>query len=142
MNMRRTFDTETIRLMILFENITHAPVMDCVIDEASNTICFVIGNGTLGLAIGKNGNSVKRAEKITGKSIKLFEFSENLNKFVKGLIPQATEVEIKKESGEIVVEIKVQKKDRAFVIGRDGKNLKMYKELLKRSHHVGGLIVR
>ena len=142
MNMKRTFDTDTIRLMILFENIAHVPVLDCIVDKESNTVCFVIGDGALGLAIGKNGNSVKRAEKIIGKNIKLFEFSKNLDTFVKGLIPQATDVIIKKEIGEVLVEVKVQKRDRAFVIGRNGKNLKIYKELLKRSHHVNNLVIR
>lgn len=141
MIMKRTFDTETIRLMILFENITHVPVMDCVVNEKSNTICFVIGDGNLGMAIGKNGNSVKRAEKMIGKNIRLFEFSKDLGTFVKRLIPQTTDLTIKKKGGETIVEVRIQRRDRAFVIGRDGKNLKIYKELLKRSHQVSDLVV-
>lgn len=142
MNMKRTFDTDTIRLMTLFENVTNAPVMDCVVDGESNTICFVVGEGKIGLAIGKNGNSVKRAEKLTGKTIRLFEFSKDLGSFVKRLIPQATDVKIKYENNETVVEIRVGKKNRAFVIGRNSRNLKMYRELLKRSHLVDDLVVK
>jgi N utilization substance protein A len=54
-----TFDTETIRMITLFENITGAPVKDCLIEE--NTLYLVVDEGKVGIAIGKNGNSVKHA---------------------------------------------------------------------------------
>jgi len=135
-----TFNTDTIRLITLFENITGAPVKDCLVDE--NILYLVIGEGKVGIAIGKNGNSVKHAENIIGKTIKLFEYSSDLEKFVKNLIPQANEVKTDKKEGKIIVEIRVEKKDRALVIGRDSKNLKLFKEILHRNHKIDELIVR
>jgi N utilization substance protein A len=135
-----SFDTDTIRLITLFENITGAPVKDCLVDE--NTIYLIIGEGKVGIAIGKNGNSVKHAENIMGKTIKLFEYAPDVEKFVKNLIPQANEVKIENKDDKLVVEIRVDKKDRALVIGRDSKNLKLFKELLHRNHNVDELIVR
>lgn len=134
------FDTETIRLMTLFENVTGAPVKDCITDN--NIVYFVIEEGKVGIAIGKNGNSVKHAERMIGKTIKIYEFSNELSHFVKHLIPQATEVKIRNESEKKVVEIKVEKKDRALVIGRDGKNLNLFKQLLQRTYGINDLIVR
>jgi len=141
-NMTLTFDTETIRLITFFENITGAPVKDCIIDNFSSTIYFVIEEGMVGVAIGKNGDSVKNAEKMIGKNIKLFEFSKDLIAFVKKLIPKTTEIKIKNEDGKTTVEIKVEKKNRALIIGRDGRNIKILKELLQRSHQVNDLIIR
>jgi N utilization substance protein A len=135
-----TFDTDTIRLINLFENITGAPVKDCLVAE--NIVYLVIDEGKVGIAIGKNGNSVKHAENIIGKTIKLFEYSSNLEKFVKNLIPQANEVKTDKKEGKLIVEIRVEKKDRALVIGRDSKNLKLFKEILHRNHKIDELIVR
>ena len=136
-----TFDTDTIRLITLFENVTGAPVKDClVVDE--KTIYFVIDEGKVGIAIGKNGNSVKHAENIIGKTIKLFEYSQNLEKFVKNVIPQTNEVKVVKKEDKIVVEIRVERKDRALVIGRDSKNLNLFKEILHRNHNIDELIVR
>ncbi|MEM7821616.1 MAG: NusA-like transcription termination signal-binding factor [Candidatus Aenigmatarchaeota archaeon] len=134
------FDTEAIRLMTLFENITGAPVKDCIIDN--NIIYFVVEEGKVGMAIGKNGNSVRNAEKKIGKIIKIFEFSNDLVNFVKNLVPQAVEVKVKNEGDKTIVEIKVEKKDRALVIGRDGKNLSLFKQLLRRTHNVNDLIIR
>jgi N utilization substance protein A len=134
------FDTETIRLMTLFENITGAPVKDCIIDN--NFVYFVVEEGKIGIAIGKNGSSVRRAEKKIGRTIKIFEFSNDLVQFVKHLIPQAVEIKIKNEYDKTIVEIKVEKKDRALVIGRDGKNLNLLKQLLRRTHNINDLVIR
>ncbi len=135
------FDMETIRLITLFENLTGTTVKDCLIDDSKNTVYFVVGEGKVGMAIGKNGDSVKNVENLIKKNIKLFEFSSDLNNFVKRLIPQTTEVKIRNED-KVMVEVKVDRKDKAMIIGRDGRNLKLYKELLERSYGVNELIIR
>jgi N utilization substance protein A len=140
--MSVTFDTETIQMITFFENLTGAPVKDCLINDGKSTIYFLIDEGKAGIAIGKNGSSIKRAENMINKKIKIFEYSKDLVTFVKNLIPQAENVKIKNEGDKAVVEINVSKKDKAMVIGRDRKNLKLFKELLQRSHQVSDLIVR
>lgn len=85
---------------------------------------------------------MKHAEKLVGKTIKLFEFSNDIIKFVKNLVPEASEVKIRNGDEGTVVEIHVEKKNRAVVIGRDGKNLKLFKELLQRNHKVNELHVK
>ncbi len=139
--MSLTFDTETIRLITLFENLTGVRVKDCLIDKENNTVYFVIEEGMVGIAIGKNGSVVKNAEKVIGKNIKIFEFSKDLKTFVKNLIPQANEVKIKNDNNLITVEVKVDKKEKAIVIGRDEKNLKILKQLFQRNHKVNNLVV-
>jgi len=134
------FDTETIRLITFFENYTGVSVKDCLIDE--NCIYFIVEEGKVGIAIGKNGSSVKKVERMVGKGVKLFEFSNDLNVFVKKLIPQVNEITIRNENDKTIVDVKVEKKDKALVIGRDGKNLKLFKELLQRTHNINELIVR
>jgi N utilization substance protein A len=140
--MALTFDTKTIHLINIFETLTNVNVNDCIIDESTNTVYFIVKEGKIGLAIGKNGENVKNVEKVLKKNVKIFEFSNDLQKFVKNLIPSANSINIKNENGKIVVEIKVNKNDKVFVIGRDERNLKIYKEILQRSHNVSDLIVR
>jgi len=140
--MTVTFDTETIRLITLFENVTGAPVKDCVVDEETNTIYFIVGEGKAGIAIGKNGSSVKNAEKLMGKNIKLFEFSNDCNVFIKELVPQANEVRIINNEQKICVEIKIGKKDKAVVIGKGGRNIKIFRELLQRNYNVNDVVVK
>ncbi|MCS7105798.1 MAG: NusA-like transcription termination signal-binding factor [Candidatus Aenigmarchaeota archaeon] len=140
--MSLTFNTETIRLITLFENLTGARVKDCIVDKETNTVYFLIEEGMVGMAIGKNGNVVKNAEKLIGKNIKIFEFSKDLKTFVKKLIPQANEIRIKNENSCVTVEVKVDKKEKPLVIGRDEKNLKILKKLFERNHKVSNLVVR
>jgi len=135
------FDTETIRLITLFENLTGTGVKDCLIDNSVNTVYFVVEEGKVGMAIGKNGDSVKNVENLIKKNIKIFEFSNNLNDFIKKIIPQGIEIKVRNED-RIMVEVRVEKKDKAMVIGRDGKNLKLYKELLGRNYGVNEVIIR
>lgn len=134
------FDTETIRLITFFENFTGVSVKDCLVGD--NCIYFIVEEGKVGIAIGRNGSSVKNVERLVGRSIKLFEFSNDLNVFVKKLIPQVNEIKVRNEDGKVIVDIKVEKKNRALVIGRDGRNLKVFKKLLQRTHNINELIVR
>lgn len=140
--MSVTFDTETIQMMTFFENLTGAPVKDCLINGDECTVYFLIDEGKAGIAIGKNGSSIKRAENMINKKIKIFEYSKDLITFVKNLIPQSENVKIKNEDNKVIVEVNVNKKDKAMVIGRDRKTLKLFKELLNRSHQVDDLIIR
>jgi N utilization substance protein A len=139
--MKLTLDTDTIRLITLFENITHAPVRDCLVDNETNTIYFIVEEGKIGIAIGKNGNSVKHAERVMGKTIKLFEFSKDIVVFAKKIIPQATAVKMRNEDGKVTIEVNIEKKNRPIVIGRGGRNLRICKELFKRNHKIDDLVV-
>lgn len=137
-----TLDTETIRLVALFENLTGAGVKDCIVDSENSVVYFVIDEGQAGKAIGKNGSVVKRTEGMIKKGIKVFEFSDDVEKFIKNLIPQINSMKLRNENGRALVDIWMDKRDKAGVIGRDGRNLKIYKELLQRSHDISEIIVR
>jgi N utilization substance protein A len=140
--MELKFNTETIRLITTFENLTNVPVKDCLIDDSTNTIYFIVEEGKIGSAIGKNGSKVRNIENLVKKHIKIFEYSKDLETFVKNLIPQTTSIKIRNEDGKTMLEIKVEKKDKALVIGRDGKKQKIYKEILQRNYGISDLIIR
>lgn len=140
--MQLTLDTDTIRLITLFENLTGAGVRDCLVDDDNGIVYFVIDEGQIGKAIGKNGSSVRNTENLIKKNIKVFEFSEDAERFVRNLIPSVNSFRLKVENGRNIVEIWVDKKNKASVIGRDGKNLKIYKELLQRNHDINEIMVR
>lgn len=138
--MTIVFDLDTIRLLNLFENMTNVPVKDCFIN--GDTVYFIVEEGKIGLAIGKGGNSIKNVEKVIGKKIKVFEYSTNPTEFAKNLIPQIKEVSLINNAETVEMEIKVNKNDRGFVIGRGGEKIKIYKEILKRVHNISDLRVK
>jgi N utilization substance protein A len=126
--------------MTLFENLTGVPVKDCLVED--NIAYFLVNEENVGMAIGKNGNSVKNIENVINKTVKIFGFSSDLNKFVKNLIPRAIDIKINNQEGKTVVEVSVEKSDRPVIIGREGKNLKILKEFLRRNHNVDDLVIR
>ncbi len=137
-----TLDTETIRLITLFENLTGTDVKDCLIDNDNSVVYFVIEEGEIGKAIGRNGSIVRKTENLIKKNIKVFEFSNNVEKFIKNLIPQITSVKLKTVDERNMVDVWVDKRDKATVIGRDGRHLKVYRELLQRSYDISEITVR
>lgn len=128
----REFDTDDIRVMAAFENITNVGVRDCL---RKDTLYFIVNEGKASMAIGKGGQIIKTAEKMLGKPIKIFEFSEDVEEFIKNLIPQAKKIEVNGKNAKVSLE----SKDRGIVIGRKGSNIKTIRELLGRNSKIEDL---
>jgi N utilization substance protein A len=138
--MTIVFTTETIRLLTLFENITNVPVKDCFVDNG--TVYFIVEEGKIGLAIGKGGASIKNVERVIGKKVKVFEYASKPVDFIRNLIPQAKQITLRNTGNEIEAEVKVDKSDKGYVMGRGGEKIKIYKEILKRVHNISSLQVK
>lgn len=134
--MKLTLDQNTMQMMNMFHNLTGATAVDCITDE--DCIYFVVSEGQYGLAVGKGGAKVKNAEKVFKKPIKVFEFSEGAENFVRKMVPDSQEISTKDRT----VFIKVGPKDRAKVIGKAGKNIKVINRFLQRLFDVDELKVK
>lgn len=130
----REFDTDKIRLITAFENITGTEVRDCI---SNDMIYFLVNPGKVAIAIGKNGQMIKTAEKMLGKAIKIFEWSEDSKEFIKNMIPQVQKIDIDEDKATISVGIK----DRGAVIGKAGSNIKVIREFLFRNSNIKELKV-
>ena len=137
-----TFDTETIRLDTLFEIVTKATIKDCFVNDSNDIVFFIVDEGKIGLAIGRDGKSVRQVEKLIKKRIKVFEFSKDLAEFARNVIPHVNNLNVRNNGSEIIVEVIVDKKNKAMVIGRDGRNLELYTKLLNRTHGVSDVVVK
>jgi len=138
--MKITLDMQAIRFLTLFENVTNVAVKDCIVND--NIVYFIVEEGKAGLAIGRNGSLIKNVERMIGRKVKVYEYSSDLFKFVKNLIPQCKQVEMREDGGKKTILVKVSKKDKGLVIGRGGEKIKIYKEILKRVHNISDIMVR
>ncbi|MFH8080426.1 MAG: NusA-like transcription termination signal-binding factor [Candidatus Aenigmatarchaeota archaeon] len=132
--MKRELNTSTIRFLNLFENITNVRVVDCF--ENDNTVYYIVEEGKAGLAIGKGGSLIKYVEKLLGKHVKVFEYSSDINDFIKNIIAADVEATIIEEDGKNIAEIKINKRDKNKVFGRNKQKFKILKEILKRLHDI------
>jgi N utilization substance protein A len=124
--MKVILDQNSIEAINLFQNLTGATVIDHITEEGE--IYFVVAEGQYGLAVGKGGSKIKNAEHIFKKTIKVLEYSEDLEKFVKNIVPEAQEIAINNKQ----IMLKVKPQDRARVIGKSGKNIKILNKFLQR----------
>jgi N utilization substance protein A len=126
-----TYDTEMIRNINMFESITDVNVRDAVIKE--DEAHFVVPEGKAGMAIGKGGKVVKEVQEKLGCDIKIYEYSDNLGKFISNLIPADIRgVDIDDDE----VEIDVPRDERGKVVGKDGDRIESVRRILERTHGI------
>lgn len=123
------FDMDTMKIISLFQAITHASVKDCISDD--NELVFIVGPGELGKAIGKAGANVKRLSSALKRKIKIVEFSDQLFTFIKNLI-QPLRVANVEESEGVVTLTPPDITTRGYLIGRGGSALRLLEERVKR----------
>jgi len=127
-------DTE-MKYMFLLESLTGAVTKDCVIDDECNRIIFLVKEGQVGLAVGRNGANIRRLQKLLGKSVEIVEYAETLEGLIKNsLFPARVQrVRLKRDqNGRRIVVVTVPTSDKGLAIGRGGKNIKRARLLAKR----------
>ena len=66
--------TDEIKYIGLFESMTGATVKDCIFEDNKNKIVYVVKEGDMGLAIGKNGANAQRVKETLNKPIDIIEY--------------------------------------------------------------------
>jgi len=134
------YDTENIRTMNMFESITGVEAVDVINKE--DEVYFVVPDGKAGMAIGKGGKIVKKIQNKLGKDVKIYEYSDNLGKFLNNLVPSDLRgVNIEEEDGEKKVEISVSSENKGRVVGKNGDKIDSIREILERTHNVDDVAV-
>lgn len=127
---------ESIQYIALFENMTRAKILDCIPEE--ERLVYVVKQGDMGLAIGKNGENINRVKKAFDKSIELVEYSEDPVTFLKNAFGPVSlsSVNIINKNGKRLAYVEVPNKEKGLAIGRNGKNIEKVKMLVRRHHDI------
>lgn len=124
----RQYNSEIIGYINVFENITRAKVKDCYLNRH---LVFIVEQGEIGKAIGKNGSNVKRVSNLLKKSVRVVEFNNKVEIFIKNMIMPIRGKIYKEEESDVVIELG-SNTDRANVLGKNKQNLKELKEVVNR----------
>lgn len=136
--------TEEIRYIGLFESLTGATVMDCILEDDKGRVVYVVKEGEVGLAVGRSGANIQRVRDLIGKSVEVIEYSEDPTSFVKNILrpAQIRSAHISQKKGDKnVVMLDVPKKDRGLAIGKNGRNIERAKYLMKRHHNIDDVMI-
>ncbi len=134
---------EQLQYMAMFENISGASTIDCVVPEGGNRIVFVVRKGDISMAIGRGGVNVKKARSRFGKDIEIVEYTDDPKEFITRMVSPAKVQGIRiVETGERkTAYVSVDPRDRGIAIGREGATIQKVKTLSKRHHQVDNVVV-
>jgi N utilization substance protein A len=128
------FDDDIFKVVALFQRITNVEVKDCIVVEG--VAYFVVDN--IKMAIGKNGLKAKNVERQLRARVKIYEFSEDPETFIRNLVPHIEKLEM--DDGRARVQVSPEHK--AKIIGRSGRNIKVVRKFLERLTPIKKLTVR
>lgn len=136
--------TEEIRYIGLFESLTGATIMDCILEDDRGRVVYVVKEGEVGLAVGRNGVNIAKVRELIGKSVEVIEYSDDPASFVTNILRPAKvrSAHISQRKGnKNVVLVDVPKKDRGLAIGKSGRNIERAKYLMKRHHDIDDVMI-
>lgn len=140
--MEIKLDADTLRLMTLFENVTGAQVKDCL--EEEDRLVFVVAEGEVGKAIGKQAANLHKLRDILKKEVEVIGWAGERERFLANLFHRYKVEKIEFEErrdGTVKAKVRVDPREKGRAIGREGRNIKMARTLAKRHHGVDDVSV-
>tara|TARA_Y100000310_G_scaffold325841_1_gene389971 strand:- start:1419 stop:1826 length:408 start_codon:yes stop_codon:yes gene_type:complete len=120
---------ELMDYMVVFENLTRVHVKDCF--ENGDRLVFVVVEGSVMRAIGKNASNIKKLERLMKKKVKVVEGSSDPCRFVRSWIAPVKAESISLEDDRVVISV-MDVKSKGLLLGRDRRNFKNLEEVFKR----------
>jgi N utilization substance protein A len=130
--------------MSLFQSITKVTARDCLDDQKYDRIIFVVNEGKMGLAIGKNGSNIKSLSNVLKRNIELVEYFDDPSKFLKHVFNSKFINEIKlteKVDGSSQAIVLVDASKKGLVVGREGRNAERARLFAKRYFDISSVLI-
>jgi len=136
--------SEEMRYIALFESVTGATAVDCVIDEKRDRIIMVVKPGDTGLAIGKHGSRIKMFRNMVKRDVEIVESANDAVGLIKNSFAPARVKEVRiteRLDNRKVAVVTVDSRDRGVAIGREGRTAERTRMLAKRYFQIDNVIV-
>ena len=135
---------DQMRKISLFQKITKVTPRDCLDDEKQDRLIFVVNEGKMGLAIGKNGSNIKSLQNLLKRNIELVEYYSDPIKFLKNMFNAKLVNEIKintRADGSPQAIVLVNPNNKGLVVGRAGRNAEKARLLAKRYFDIPSVLI-
>ncbi|HJJ55891.1 MAG TPA: NusA-like transcription termination signal-binding factor [Methanocorpusculum sp.] len=113
--------------------LSKATAIDCIIDDRFERIIYIIKPGDMGLAIGKNGDCIKKMSKNLGKRIEMVEYAEDTPQFILNMFRPIEKIDIKTDpTTENMLIILPKRDDIGFAIGKNGATIERARLIVRK----------
>jgi len=137
--MKKVYDADLIKLMTMFESVSGVSVKDCVSTE--QMIVFVVPQGDVGRAVGKGGVNVRKLERLLNKKVKVIEFSDSIDLFIRNVVSPNEVSDVIEDDG-VYTLVPKDLKTRGMLIGRNASHLRFFESLVQRFYPIKELKVQ
>ena len=134
--------SDQLSLMSMFQGMTGATARDVVVDEKRDRVIFVIAPGQMGLAIGKDGASVKKIERAVHKPVEVVEWADDVEGLIRNALGAKYVQEIRvsdRLDGTKGIVVIVDSRKKGAVLGLGGKNAEKVRLLARRYFDVSNV---
>ena len=124
-----------------FEDLAGVSARGCLASDEE--IIFLVNGNQMGLAIGKNGQTIAKIREKMRKNVEVFEYGENAEDFVRKAFHQAKvrELAFSERDGRKLLFASFEAEQRKKALQSLAK-LRKIKEILKRNYGIDDLIVK
>ncbi len=127
--VKTVYDIDMIKIINLFEQVTHARVKEAF--YMKEVLTFVIFEGDKFKALGKNLANLHKIEQMLQKKVKIVEFDLDIAKFITNLIYPYRVERIVLNDKVVTIEDS-DSKTKGLIIGSKAQNLRMYESVVKK----------
>ena len=136
--MERSIGFKERRYIEELRILTRSTAVDCIIDDRFDRVIYVIQPGDMGLAIGRNGESIKRLTRQLGRRLEMVEYAETPEAFVANIIRPAELAGLAPVADSGAVDLVLRHRaDLGVVIGRGGCTIEKVRLLARRFFDLG-----
>ncbi|MCL4438255.1 MAG: NusA-like transcription termination signal-binding factor [Candidatus Thermoplasmatota archaeon] len=137
-----TIDNRIMGYITLFEKVAHVEVKEC--SENEDMILFIVGERKLQDLFRRNENALATIRERTNKHVLVAEQSRDLITFVRNIFHRfgVREIIVTWKEGNTDVLVGVNQNDVGKAIGKEGRNIKLFREAIVRAFNVRSVNIK
>ncbi len=137
-----TIDNKIMGYIALFEKIGRVELRECL--ENEDMVLFIVGERKLAELFKRNPNIITSLKDKVNKHILVAEFSRDLLTYVRNVFFRfkVKEIYINWKEGQIDILVSVEQSEVGKAIGKEGRNIKLFREAISRSFNIKSLNIK
>ncbi len=137
-----TIDNKIMGYIALFEKIGKVELKECL--ENEDMVLFIVGERRLAELFKRNPNIITSLKDKINKHILVAEFSRDLLTYVRNVFFRfkVKEIYATWKEGQIDILVGVEQGEVGKAIGKEGRNIKLFREAISRSFNIKSLNIK